>query len=44
MKILVVDDERIRPESLRKGLRSKGRQVVEASDSCTALNPLTTSD
>lgn len=43
MKILVIDDEQVMIETLKRGLRSKGYQVVGASDCFTALYKLRTS-
>jgi CheY-like chemotaxis protein len=41
MKILVVDDDMVQLESLRRGLRSKGYQVLEALSAEDALNRIT---
>jgi CheY-like chemotaxis protein len=41
MKILVVDDDMVQLESLRRGLRSKGYQVLEALSAEDALNRFT---
>ncbi len=40
MNILVVDDERDQLESLRRGLRSRHYQTVEAINACEAINAL----
>ena len=40
MNILVVDDEKVQVETLRRALRSKGYQVFEALNTLAALEQL----
>ena len=44
MNILVVDDDTVQLESLRRGLRNKGHQVVEAVSGEEALERFTHSN
>lgn len=37
MNILIVDDETIQLESIKRGLRNKGHRVAGAADGCRAL-------
>lgn len=40
MNILIVDDEKIELESLRRGMRCEGHTVFEAGDGCEAMRLL----
>ena len=44
MNILVVEDDKVQLESLRRGLRNKGHQVLEALSAEEALNRFTHSN